>query len=449
MSNDKIAVVGAGLSGTLMAIRLAQLGYTVDLIERRSDMRQQEVDAGRSINLALSARGLAALDMIGLRQELQDDIIPMYGRRIHPLSGPTSLYKYSGRADEYINSISRAGLNIELLNCADRHPNITSHFDTKSTQIDYQSSSIDLRLPDGSTTTRSYDVILAADGAGSSLRKSFQRHSNRLRFDFQQHYLDTGYKELSIPPGPDGTWLIDPNALHIWPRDGHMMIALPNTDRSFTVTLFIRFEGPDSLGSLPSDEAVINFFDRHYPDALVHMPTLIQDWHDNPSSSLGFIKCHPWLQNRSLLLGDAAHAIVPFYGQGMNCAFEDCVVLDRLIAEHNYDWDLILPAYQNHRKVDADAICDLAIDNFYEMRDGTADPIFNRKRKIELRLEQEYPDYYSKYGLVTFRPDLRYHEAMNLGRKQDEVLIAIAAQTPDAASADMDAIYAQVLALQH
>lgn len=446
MRKEKIAVIGAGLCGTLLGIRLAQLGYRVDIWERRDDMRRRDVDAGRSINLALSSRGLSALDMIGLHSQILDDIIPMYGRRIHDLEGHTTLYKYSGRPDEYINSVSRSGLNVELLNYADRTDGLTIHFSAKVARVDLDQTA--LYLEDGDTIVEHcYDLIFGADGAGSAVRKSIQKRSNELRFDFSQKYLDTGYKELEIPAGPDGSWRIDHNALHIWPRDGHMMIALPNTDGSFTLTLFIRFEGEHSLEQLTDDAAVQAFFEQYYADALAHMPTLIRDWHDNPTSSLGMIKCHPWLVNQTLLIGDAAHAIVPFYGQGMNCALEDCVVLDRLIAEYDHDWSTILPQYQEIRKPHTDAIADLAIDNFYEMRDATADPLFNKKRKLELRLETEYPDYYSKYGLVTFRPDMDYHQAMTLGRRQDDLLMTLASTIDDAQAVDLAPIHEQVMAL--
>jgi kynurenine 3-monooxygenase len=440
MRKERIGVIGAGLCGTLLGIRLSQLGYRVDIWERRSDMRQSDVDAGRSINLALSSRGLSALDMIGLHSQILDDIIPMYGRRIHDVDGNTTLYKYSGREDEYINSVSRSGLNIELLNYADDIDGLNIHFSTQVDRVDLDNTSLYVR--DGEDVFKhQYDIIFGADGAGSAVRRSIQKRSNQLRFDFSQKYLDTGYKELEIPAGEGGTWRIDRNALHIWPRDGHMMIALPNTDGSFTLTLFIRFEGEYSLEHIKDDEAVQAFFEQYYPDALAHMPTLIRDWHDNPTSSLGMIKCHPWLVNHTLLIGDAAHAIVPF------CALEDCVVLDRLIAQHDHDWSTILPQYQSIRKPHTDAIADLAIDNFYEMRDATADPLFNKKRKLELRLETEYPDYYSKYGLVTFRPDLDYHQAMTLGRRQDDLLMDLAASIDDPKAANLSAIYDQVMAL--
>lgn len=444
---QNIAVVGGGLCGTLLAIRLAQLGYDVDLMERRPDMRIHDVDGGRSINLALSHRGLAGLSLIGLLDELSDDIIPMHGRMIHPHEGSPQLYKYSGREGEHINSISRGGLNIELLHFADRYEHVRTLFDVKVTKVDMDQNIIYYEQHGSSFTSRKYDLIFGADGAGSAVRRSFQRVSNRIRFDFSQRYLDTGYKELSIPPDAAGNWQIEKHALHIWPRNGHMMIALPNPDGSFTLTLFAKFEGPNSMETFGKDWKTL--FEKDYTDALPYMSDIAHEWEHNPFSSLGMVKCYPWLYKRCMLIGDAAHAIVPFYGQGMNCSFEDVVVLDQLISQHDHDWDAILPAYQSERKKDTDAIADLAIDNFFEMRDDTADPIFNRKRKIEVAIEQQFPDYYSKYGLVTFRPDVPYSKAMSVGRAQDNWLMEIAGNYQDVSQVPLPDIYAGLMDIQN
>lgn len=437
--NEKIAVVGAGLCGTLMAIRLAEYGYQVDLYERRPDLRKEEMDAGRSINLALSHRGLGALDMIGMRETVSEQIIPMYGRLVHPVGRESTLYRYSGREGEYINSVSRPGLNATLLDKAETFDNINIQFETKVSSMDIASST--LHIMDGeSTIQKSYDVVLGSDGAGSAIRRSYQRRGNKLRFDFQQKWLSTGYKELNLPPDEHGKWQLETNALHIWPRDGHMMIALPNLDGSFTLTLFIPFEGKSNVELLDTDDNVMAFMQEHYAMAIENIPDLIEQWHDNPTSSLGTVKCYPWNYGKTVLMGDAAHAIVPFYGQGMNCAMEDCVVLDKLIQRHNHDWSMILSDYQVERKADTDAIADLAEDNFYEMRDATADPVFNRKRKLELRLESERNDYYSKYSLVTFRPDLPYQRAMIQGRLQNKYLYELAQKHEDVSQLDLDTV---------
>jgi len=427
MGKESIMIIGAGLCGTLMAMRLSQRGYTVNVYEKRPDPRLSDYGSGRSINLALSDRGLAALAMVGLADEVRADIIPMHGRMIHASDGSKGqLYPYSGRSKDYINSVSRSGLNLKLIEEADKFPNIDFHFDHSCINIDLDATSATFHDATSTAVTTQADVIFATDGAGSVARRMFEKRGNQIRFDNSVKYLDTGYKELSLPSLPDG-WAINENALHIWPREGFMMIALPNLDKSFTLTLFIPFEGKGSIAELDTDEKIIEFFKSNFPKLAPYYEHMLADFHENPTSSLGTVRCYPWLVNKTLLLGDSAHAIVPFYGQGMNCAFEDCKVLDELIDEHDGDWSKILPAYQVIRKPDADAIADLAEDNFYEMRDATADPVFNKKRKIELALEQQFPDYYSKYSLVTFREDLPYHKAKAQGREQDVKLMKIAA----------------------
>lgn len=442
MSRGNIAIAGAGLCGTMMAIRLAEYGYKIDLYERRPDLRKTDISAGRSINLALSDRGLNALDMIGLKEKVSAEIIPMHGRLIHPSEGENAMYSYSGRSGEYINSVSRGGLNMTLLDEAEKSDNINLYFEANVRSVDIKSTNLTV-IVDGKESTKKYDVIFGSDGAGSAVRRTLQAQSSRLRFNFQQKWLSTGYKELHIPSTEDGGWKIEKHALHIWPRKGHMMIALPNLDGSFTLTMFTPFEGPVGMDRLVTDELITEFMQENFADAMVHIPDLLEQFHTNPTASLGTIKCYPWSYNRTVLLGDSAHAIVPFYGQGMNCALEDCVVLDKLIEKHDHDWDKILPAYQEQRKVDADAIADLAEDNFYEMRDAVADPVFNKKRIIELRLEADH-DYYSKYSLVTFRADVPYHVAMKQGRLQNKVLYDIAKEVKDPESVELEPILDQV-----
>ncbi len=437
----KVAIVGAGLCGSLLALRLAQKGYQIDVFEKRPDLRKQELDAGRSINLALSDRGFKALRLVGLEEKAREIAIPMYGRMIHPINKKSHFMKYSGREQDYINSISRPGLNALLLDEAEKTGNIRIHFETPCKNVFFEKRQAQFILPDGSEEYYEYDLIFGTDGAGSAVRTSMSKRSNALRFNFSQQFLDTGYKELSIPPGPDNSFRIDKNALHIWPRDGFMMIALPNLDGSFTVTLFVPFEGENSFDSLNTDDKILAFFERAFPNALEHMPNLINDYHDNPSSSLATVKCFPWsVDNKSLIMGDAAHAVVPFYGQGMNASFEDTTVLDTLMKKYNDDWDKIIPEYDDERKKDADGIADLAIDNFYEMRDATADPVFGKKRAIELQLEQTYPDYYSKYSLVTFNEDIRYHQAMLQGRYQDKILMEFAKKIDDVSLVDISEV---------
>ncbi|HPK09549.1 MAG TPA: FAD-dependent monooxygenase [Saprospiraceae bacterium] len=442
----KVAIVGAGLCGSLLALRLAQLGYQIDVIEKRPDLRKVTLDAGRSINLALSDRGLKGLRLVGLEDAAKAISIPMHGRMIHPKGAETYFMKYSGRETDYINSISRPGLNAMLLDEAEKTGNIKLHFNQSCKNVLFEDHKIQLQDVNGNISYYDYDLVFGTDGAGSAVRTSMSKRSSSLRFNFSQQYLDTGYKELEIPAGENGSFRIEKNALHIWPRDGFMMIALPNLNGSFTVTLFFPFTGSNSFEYLgQDDEKIVQFFNTHFPSAVPHMPDLVEDYHQNPSSSLGTIKCFPWsVDRRSLIMGDAAHAVVPFYGQGMNASFEDVTVLDELMAKHGEDWDSIITEYDDKRKPDADAIGDLAVDNFYEMRDATKDPVFGKKRAIELQLENLYPDYYAKYSLVTFNEDISYHEAMTQGRFQDEVLMNFARGIDDVSKVDISKVKAMM-----
>lgn len=423
-TDQKIAVVGAGLCGSMLAIRLAQRGYKVQVFEKRPDPRIKMLDAGRSINLALSDRGLRALEMIGMKDRILSELIPMYGRMIHTPGHEPRLARYSGRPGEHINSVSRPGLNNLLLDKAQQYPNIELFFNAPCKRVDLENGKIMISGNGEDIREFEADVIFGTDGAGSAVRQSMMPMSNSLRFNFSQQYLDHGYKELAIYPDAKGEFRIDGNALHIWPRGGYMVIALPNLDRSFTVTMFHPYAGEDGFDALTTPEKVLDFFSREYGELVELIPDLTDQFFANPTSSLGTIKCYPWQYNgRSILLGDAAHAIVPFYGQGMNASFEDVLVLDEMIDAYHGDWSGILPAYQEKRKKDADAIADLALDNFIEMRDKVADPVFIRKRNLEMALEANHPEYYSKYSLVTFREELPYSEAMKRGRWQDQVLL--------------------------
>ncbi|MBK8626705.1 MAG: FAD-dependent monooxygenase [Saprospiraceae bacterium] len=432
MSN-KIIIVGAGLCGTLLALRLAQKGYQVVMYERRSDMRKSNVGAGRSINLALSDRGLKGLALVGIEDKILPLVIPMHGRMIHPLNTNTSFVNYSGRKGEWINSVSRGGLNKVLLESAEATGKVTIHFDTECEDVDLVKGHISLtNVKTGNKTNDYGDVIFGTDGAGSAIRNAILNQSAKYRFDFSQIYLSTAYKELEIPAASDGGYRLEKNALHIWPRNGFMMIALPNLDASFTVTLFLPFKGETSFEMLNTDEEIMAFFENNFPTAYTQMPHLLEDFRSNPTSALGTVKCYPWqINDKFLLMGDAAHAVVPFYGQGMNASFEDVVVLDELIDKYEGNWPQILSIFQQIRKSDADAIADLAVENEIEMRSSTADPVFLLKRKMELHLEQKYPDYFSKYSMVTFREDLSYSFAMERGRAQDRILMEYASEIMD------------------
>ena len=431
MAEQKIAIIGAGLAGSLLAIYLAKRGMKVDVYEARGDMRLEQVATGRSINLALSDRGIAALRAVEMDEYMLAEAVPMYGRMIHSTTGETKLLQYSGRKGEYINSVSRAGLNVALINEAEKYDGVSFHFNERCVGFDCDTG----RAAFSSGRTVSPDAAIATDGAGSAVRQAMA--TQMPGFTSKTVFLDHGYKELHIPPGPNGTFQLEKNALHIWPRHQFMMIALPNFDGSFTCTLFLAHKGSDaSFERLIDEAAVSEFFNREFADAVPLMPTLFEDFYDNPTGELGTLKCWPWnVDGKALLLGDSAHAVVPFYGQGMNCAFEDVRVLDSLICAQMPDaraatgsqlhWSRIFEEYGQLRKTNTDAIADMAEENFYEMRDATADPVFQRKRELETKLEQIYPDYFSKYSLVTFREDVPYSVAMERGNAQDALLMEI------------------------
>jgi kynurenine 3-monooxygenase len=437
-----VNIIGAGLAGSLLAIYLARRDLQVDVYEARGDMRQEPVAAGRSINLALSDRGITALRNVGMDEYMLAEAVPMYGRMVHSENGDTRLLRYSGREGEYINSVSRGGLNIALIDEAERYENVRFHFHRRSVGFDLQARKV--VFDDGERAAA--ETTIAADGAGSPLRSSLL-HGGVERFDLSQKWLEHGYKELHIPPGDGGTFAIEKNALHIWPRHQFMMIALPNADGSFTCTLFLAHESDTSpsFAELQDTAAVMEFFEREFPDALSLLPTLAEDFFANPTGNLGTIKCGPWhAGGEVLLLGDAAHAMVPFYGQGMNCAFEDVRVLDDLLGKGMSDWSDIYAEFFKLRKVNTDAICDMAEENFYEMRDAVADPVFVRKRELETKLEQTYADYFSKYSMVTFREDLPYATAKARGNAQDRLLMDICRDIRSISELDLDKVMSRI-----
>lgn len=423
---DKIIIVGAGLCGTLLAVRLAQRGFKVALYEKRWDMRKKRVDVGRSINLALSDRGLLALEQAKLKEAVLKGCIPMRGRMIHPLGESPFISPYSGRSEDYINSVSRPGLNMILLDAAEGYENIEIKFDASIVDVDLKAAKIQFKDADGNMHSDEGQLVIGTDGAGSVVRRSMMKHTSELLFNYSQEFLKHGYKELSILPSATGDWQLEKEVLHIWPRGDFMVIALPNLDGSFTLTMFHPFGTDIGFDKLKSKEEIAKFFEAYYPTLLPYIPHLQEEYAENPVGNLGTIKCYPWQAfGKGLLMGDAAHAIVPFYGQGMNSSLEDVRVFNEILDEYGTDWDKVFTVFQEARKENADAIADLAIDNFYEMRDYVDDMAFIRKRKVEMQLEQQFPDYYSKYSLVTFRPELSYHEAMQRGRLQDKLLLRI------------------------
>ena len=425
---EKILIVGAGLCGSMLALRMAQRGYQVGVYESRSDLRKSDISAGRSINLALSNRGLKALRMAGIEEKARELCIPMKGRLMHDVASNTFESNYSGRQGEFINSISRGDLNGLLLTEAEKYSNVKIHFNTRCLEIDIETKIASFQSIDSEKQfTVQADVIFGTDGAGSSLRKSYEKQFPE--FSVTQDFLTHGYKELEIPADINGNHIISKEHLHIWPRGDYMLISLPNMDGSFTVTLFLSYsEGLYNFDNLVTEEKIIEFFKKDFPDALSLIPDVLKEFENNPTGKLGTIKCYPWsYKGNTLLLGDSSHAIVPFYGQGMNASFEDVYVFDNVLNQFEGDWSTVFSEFQKQRKIDTDAIADLAIDNYYEMRDHVANPLFKEKRIIEMNLEKYFPtEYFSKYSLVTFNEYIGYHEAMTKGRAQDKVLLKMA-----------------------
>lgn len=415
-----VTIIGAGLVGSLLSIYLAKRGYRVSIFERRPDMRKEKISAGRSINLALSDRGLLALDKVGLADEIKNISIPMHGRHIHNMDGSTAFQPY-GKEGQFINSVSRGTLNMKLMDLAEQH-GVQIQFNHKCSAIDWKTNTINFELPGSQPVAHHSQLIFGSDGAFSAARMQHQLQHDK--FNYSQYYIDCGYKELTIPPTAAGEFAMEVNALHIWPRKDYMLIALPNLDKTFTCTLFFPFEGPASFSNLTTKEKVQAFFSTTFPDAIAMMPDYVNEFFNNPTSSLVTVKCFPWVrEDKFALIGDAAHAIVPFFGQGMNCGFEDCRVLDELIDENGDDWATILQRYQLLRKPDGDAIADLAINNFIEMRDRTADPKFLLQKKIEARLHDKYPgQWIPAYSQVTFSPHIRYSEALQRGQQQEAIM---------------------------
>jgi kynurenine 3-monooxygenase len=421
--NDFV-IVGAGLGGSLMATLLGQAGRPVELLERLPDPRAGTVEAGRSINLAISARGLHALGEVGLREEILALATPLHGRMIHPLKGPLAFQPY-GIHGQSINSISRQALNQALLGAAENTGNVRVRFQRRCTEVDPVAGhavTVDART--GGGEERHPGVIVGADGAYSAVRGQLQR---RERHDFSQAYLTHGYKELYIPPGPEGRPRLDRHALHIWPRGGFMMMAMANLDGSFTVTLYLAFEGPESFHWLRTPEEVSRFFVRVFPDAVPLLPGLGHDFFANPTGTLVTIRNRPWHHEGAVvLLGDAAHAIVPFFGQGANAAFEDCLALSAALASHTGDCSRAFPAYEADRRPNADAIADLAIANFQEMRDKVASPLFRLEKRAEALIHRLFPAWFVPlYTMISFTR-IPYAEARERAARQMRTVKGIA-----------------------
>jgi kynurenine 3-monooxygenase len=408
----------------MMAAFLGKHGYEVELFERRPDPTAGNLVGGRSINLALSTRGIHALQQLGIADEVMRHAIPMRGRMIHDKSGELHFAPYDRDPNKCINSIGRGALNTATIEAAQRYPNVRVHFNHRCTAVDLETPVAHLiKTETNQPIDARGDAVIGVDGAFSAVRSSMQRLD---RFEYSQSYLAHGYKELTIPPATDGSWRMEKHALHIWPRRSFMMIALPNPDGSFTCTLFWEFEGPRSFASMQTDDDIRLFFDEEFPDAVPLMPALLEEYRENPTGSLVTVRCAPWhYHGKIALVGDAAHAVVPFYGQGMNAAFEDCVVLDECLVEWPNDRARAFAEYFRRRKVNADALADLAVHNFIEMRDKTASRAFRAKKKLDHFLEGVLPGVYLPlYTMVSFSR-IPYAQAAARARRQDRMVYAI------------------------
>jgi kynurenine 3-monooxygenase len=421
MNSIKITLIGAGPAGSLLSIYLAKRGFHVDIYERRPDMRTTRISAGRSINLAISARGIHALKEVGVLDSIMNIAVPMKGRMMHAINGELTFQRYGKDDTEVIYAVLRSELSMALINEAEKYPNVKIHFNERCSGMDFKTGEVELQNEiTGQARKVSTEVVIGTDGSASAIRMDMLKFG---RFNFSQQYLAHGYKELMIPAGSNGAYQIEKNALHIWPRKTYMLIALPNIDGSFACIFFFPFAGDPSFASLDTEEKVLRFFKTQFPDVVPLMPNLLENYFSNPTGAMVTIKCEPWhVDDKALLLGDAAHAIVPFFGQGVNCAFESCTYLAACIDKFGKDWERVFVEFESLRKANTDAIAELALENFIEMRDRVADPKFLFKKKVEQTLQQKYPALFlPKYSMVTFHR-LPYSVALSRGRIQDRIL---------------------------
>jgi len=422
MNGKTINIIGAGQCGTLIAIMLARHGYDVEVYERFKDPRIEDAEAGRSINLALAARGLNALQQIGIEDLVEPLMVPMRGRMVHKEDSSSEFLPYSQRSGEEIYSVTRLGLNQILLGNADRLDNLNLNFQQNAIGYDAPDRTVHIRNElDGSLYQIEADPLLSADGAGSNIRRSFDGTGT---FGGVENMLSHGYKELSIPAGPEGQYQLAPDALHIWPRGGFMLIALPNPGGDFTLTLFLPLEGSNSFEELVDEASVCTFFEKWFPDAAELIPNLTHEMLNHPLGILGTVRCRHWHDRGNvLLLGDAAHAIVPFHGQGMNLAFEDCVLLERIVSDLGDDWPNVFARFEAEQLANANAIADMALDNYIEMRDTVRDPKFALRKQLAFELERRLPEYFiPRYSMVMFHADIPYLVAQQRGEVQKALL---------------------------
>ncbi|MBR9861322.1 FAD-dependent monooxygenase [bacterium] len=414
-------IVGAGLVGSLWAVYLSKAGYNVTIVERRKDLRKTNISAGKSINLALSVRGWKAFKTVGVDKDIEALAIPMYGRTMHDQEGNLTYQPY-GQEGQAIYSVSRAGINCKLMDIAENEGDATIKYNEKCIGADLENGIVYLENTiTGEKSEIKSDVVFAADGAFSAVR--YEAMQKLDRFDYNQDYIEDGYREILLPANSDGSYKLEKNTLHIWPRGRFMLIALPNEDGSFTCTLFMPHENHEyAFDKINTKEEVEHFFKEVFPDFYDLIPDIADVWENHPLSSLAIIRCYPWTSGKFALMGDAAHATVPFYGQGMNSGFEDCTVMWDLMQKHNEDWPKVFEEYQRVRKPDGDGVQDLSLHNYYVMRDYVADPDFLLQKKFERRIEQLYPDKYTPlYSQVSFS-HIPYSKAYSNGMKQDEYM---------------------------
>ena len=428
MVRQSFTVVGGGPVGSLLAILLARHGYQVGLYEGRPDSRKTSIYQGKSINIALSDRGWSSLEQIGIDATARAQAIPMYHRAVHGIDGDLVALPY-GRQGDAIWSVSRGGINERLLDIAENESNVSTNFEHRLADIDFETAKTTFTTNDSKSLSVAADFAFGADGANSKVRRIAH---NFPRFSYSQNYMPQCYIELNIPAHSDGTHRLETNALHIWPRKDFMLIALPNPDGTFTCTLFLNYSGEPSFESLQDRASVENFFATYFADALDYLEDPIETFLQRTAAPLFLVQVFPWSFNRKVgLIGDAAHAIVPFYGQGMNCGFEDCAELNRLISEHDHDWQQIFPAYENARKPNGDAIAELSKRNFVEMSDLSGDPGFQLRKRIEAKFSEQYPTLWTPlYSMVTFSPEVPYAEALRVGDEQRRIMDNIM-QLPD------------------
>jgi len=432
-------LIGAGLAGPLLATYLAKRGYSVEIFERRPDMRKESISAGRSINLALSIRGNHALKEVGLYDKIKSNTIPMKGRMIHDLNSGIHLQPYGQKENEVIFSVSRAHLNMELMTLAEETGNVTIRFNHQLLSADLEQNKLLFQLSDSLEKIEwSFNRVIGCDGSASILRKSIVEKAD---IQYVKKPLGHGYKELTIPPMKSGKFQIEPNALHIWPRGNHMLIALPNNDCSFTCTLFFPMRGVTSFETVKTEKDILDLFQSQFSDAIKLMPNLVEEFQKNPIGDLASVYCKPWhWRDKALLIGDAAHAVVPFFGQGMNASFQDCSTLAKLMGQNENDWKTIFNAFSSTQVENGHAIADMALENYLEMRDHVNDPEYKKRRNMELKLERMFPDQFiPRYSMVSFH-QIPYAEVYQRGGKQSKIIRDVLKADPSGQSIDKDMV---------